>query len=390
MRIQATKVFADIDEGVLNEKRYIFLRGSSRSSKTISAIQYVIIEAMKTPDISITIARATQVSIKNTILIDFKDIMKSMELWETGKFNKVEMVYTFPNGSIIRFIGMDDEVSHRIKGMRSTIALVDEINTINRDSFVQLDIRTEKYIIACYNPELDEGSFIFDYEKKDNAVLYKSSFLMNPFLTPEIVQSLNDLKELDPDLYRIYALGELVPPREKIFQQPETFSGTPKNIKATYIGLDFGYSMDECGVVKVEVDGDGKIYATELLYEVGLTNADLIYRLREVGVDRNYEIVADSSEPKSIEDLRRAGFRIRGVKKGDGSVLYGINKMRTRKIYVNEKSKNLISEFQGYKFKKDRQGRLTNIPEGKDHLIDPLRYSIMEFVDKPNVRYSFV
>ena len=390
MRIQATKVFADIDEGVKNEKRYIFLRGSSRSSKTISAVQYLIIEAMKTPDISITIARATQVSIKNTILIDFKDIMKSMELWDTGKFNKVEMVYTFPNGSIIRFIGMDDDVSGRIRGMRSTIALVDEVNTINRDSFVQLDIRTERYIISCYNPEIEEDSWIFDFEKKDNAELFISTYKMNPFLPNEIIKSIEDLKELDPDLYKIYALGELVPPREKIYQQPQTYTGTPQNIKATYIGLDFGYASDECGVIRVDVDGEGKLYVSELLYEVGLTNQDLMFRLRELGIDKNYEIVADSSEPKSIEEIRRGGFRIRGVKKGDGSVLYGIQKTRTRKIYVNEKSKNLISEFQGYRFKRDRQGRLTNVPEGRDHLLDPLRYIIMEFVDKPNVRYSFV
>jgi len=154
--------------------------------------------------------------------------------------------------------------------------------------------------------------------------------------------------------------------------------------------LDFGYSSDECGVIRVDVDGDGILYATELLYEVGLTNQDLMYKLRELGIDKNYEIVADSSEPKSIEEIRRGGFRIRGVKKGDGSVLYGIQKTRTRKILVNQISKNLISEFQGYRFKRDRQQRLTNIPEGKDHLLDPLRYIIMEFVDKPNVRYSFV
>lgn len=389
MRIQATKIFQDIDEAVKDEKRYIFLRGSSRSSKTISALQYLIVEALTTPSISITIARATQVSIKNTILVDFKDIMEKMEIFLLGKFNKVDMTYTFPNGSIIRFVGLDDTTG-RLRGLKSTMVMVDEINTIDRDSWVQLDIRCERYLIGCYNPEVEEEWWGFDYEEKENAKLLISTYKMNPFLSNEIIKSIEDLKDLDPDLYKIYALGKLVPPREKIFQQPQTYSGSPKNIKATYIGLDFGYSMDECGVVKVEVDGDGIIYATELLYEVGLTNADLIYKLREVGVDRNVEIVADSSEPKSIEDLRRAGFRIRGVKKGDGSVLYGINKMRTRKIFVNEKSKNLISEFYGYKFKKDRQGRLTNVPEGKDHLIDPLRYILMEFVDKPNVRYSFV
>lgn len=389
MRIQATKIFQDIAEAVENQKRYIFLRGSSRSSKTISALQYLIVEALTTPNISITIARSTQVSLKNTIMVDFKSIMEGMDILHQGRLNKVDMTYTYTNGSIIRFVGLDDTTG-RLRGLKSTMVMVDEVNTIDRDSWVQLDIRCERYMIACYNPEVEEDSWIFDYEKKDNGCLYKSSFLDNPFISPEIAQSLRDLKDLDPDLYKIYALGELVPPREKIYQQPQTFTGTPQNIKATYIGLDFGYSSDECGVIRVDVDGDGIIYATELLYEVGLTNQDLMYKLRELGIDRGYEIVADSSEPKSIEEIRRGGFRIRGVKKGDGSVLYGIQKTRTRKIMVNQISKNLISEFQGYRFKRDRQGRLTNVPEGRDHLLDPLRYIIMEFVDKPNVRYSFV
>ena len=83
-----------------------------------------------------------------------------------------------------------------------------------------------------------------------------------------------------------------------------------------------------------------------------------------------------------------AGRRL-GVKKGDGSVLYGIQKLRTFKLLINELSTNLISEFKGYKFKRDRSGRLTSTPEGQDHLIDSLRYVVMEFVDKPKVKYSF-
>ena len=389
MKIQATKIFQDIDEAVKDEKRYIFLRGSSRSSKTISALQYLIVEALKTPSLAITIARATQVSLKNTIIVDFKNIMEQMEIFHNGKFNKVDMTYTFPNQSIIRFVGLDDTTG-RLRGLRSSMVMVDEINTIDRDSWVQLDIRCEGYLLGCYNPEVEESWWGFEYEKKENAKLYVSSWRDNPFLEESIIKSIMDLKEIDYELWQIYSEGKLVPPREKIYTQPEIFTGDPKNIKATYIGLDFGYATDECGVVRVDVDGDGKIYATELLYEVGLTNQDLMFRLRELGIDRNYEIVADSSEPKSIEEIRRGGFRIRGVRKGDGSVLYGIQKTRTFKIYINANSKNLISEFQGYKFKRDRQGRLTNVPEGKDHLLDPLRYVIMEFVDKPRNRYSFV
>jgi phage terminase large subunit len=388
MRIQATKIFNDIDEAVKDQVRYIFLRGSSRSSKTISALQYLIVEALKNPSVSITIARSTQVSLKNTILVDFKDIMEKMEIYYQGKYNKVDMTYTFPNASIIRFVGLDDTTG-RLRGMKSTYVMVDEINTIDRDSFVQLDIRCEKYLIGCYNPELSEDSWIFDYEGRDNARLYVSSWRDNPFLDETIIQSIMELKELDYDLWLIYSEGQLVPPRERIYNPPTLFSGEPENIKATYIGIDYGFSNDETGVVKIQVDNNGWVYATELLYETNLTNEDLIYKLKELGIDRYTEIVSDSSEPKTIETLRRASFKIRGVKKENGSVLYGIQLLRTTKLFVNERSKNLLSEFSNYKYKKDRSGRTTSVPEGKDHLLDALRYSIMEFLDKPKAKYSF-
>jgi len=388
MKIQATKIFADINTAVQEGKRYIFLRGSSRSSKTTSAVQFLIVEALKTPNISITIARATQVSIKNTIMVDFIQLLDQIGILHDGKLNKVDMTYTFTNGSVIRFVGLDDTTG-RLRGLKSTIVMVDEYNTIDRNSFVQLDIRTERYIIACYNPEVEEDFWGFDYEKKDNASLFVSSWRDNPFLSKEIINSIMELKDIDFDLWQIYSEGKLVPPREKIFIQPQTFTGTPEHIKSTYIGIDFGYGADPCAVVRVDISSDSKIYATELIYEHGLTNEDLMYMMGEVGIDKSLEIVADSSEPKSIEQLRRAGWKVRGVKKGDGSVLFGIQKMRTFKIFVNELSTNLIQEFKTYKFKRDRSGRLTNTPEGQDHLIDSLRYTIMEFVDKPKAKYSF-
>ena len=388
MKIQATKIFADINTAVQEGKRYIFLRGSSRSSKTTSAIQYLIIEAIKTPNISITIARATQVSLKNTIMVDIAEVLETMDYTTKIKLNKVDMTYTFDNGSVIRLVGLDDTTG-RLRGLKSTIVMIDEYNTIDRNSFVQLDIRTEQFLICCYNPEVEEDFWGFDYEKKDNASLFVSSWRDNPFLSQQIINSIMELKDIDYDLWQIYSEGKLVPPREKIFVQPETYTGTPANIKATYIGIDFGYGADPCAVIRVDVSGDNKIYATELLYEHGLTNQDLIFRLNELGVSKSLDIIGDSSEPKSIEEIRRAGFKIRGVKKGDGSVLFGIQKLRTFKIYVNELSTNLINEFKGYKFRRDRSGRLTSTPEGADHLLDCLRYCVMEFVDKPKPKYSF-
>jgi len=389
MKIQATELYLKIDEAK-KKNRYVFLRGSSRSGKTIAAVQTLIVEALTRPKISITIARATQVSIKNTILIDFKEVLEQMGIFDRGTLNKVDLTYTFENGSIVRFIGLDDTTG-KLRGLKSTIAMVDEVNTIDRNSFVQLDIRCEEYIISAYNPEVEEDWWGFDYEKKDNAELIVSTFKDNPFLEESIRQSIMDLKDTDYDLYLIYAQGKVVPPREKIFVQPDTYTEEPKGIKATYYGIDWGFGSDACGVVKVQVVGDKSLYVEQVIYEQGLTNEDLIYLLRENGIDRSVEIVADSSEPKSIEQLRRAGFKIRGVKKGDGSVLFGLQKMRTFKIFIKDTSKDLITEFRNYKFKRDRSGRLTNVPEGLDHLLDALRYVVMEFVDKPKKpNYTFI
>lgn len=383
MELSTTILYLDIQDKIEQQKRYIFLRGSSRSGKSFTALQHLIILALSNPDITITIARETQVSLKNTIIIDFKDIMESLEIWEDTKFNKVEMVYRFENKSIIRFVGLDDTTG-KLRGMRQDYVFIDEVNTIEKTSFIQLDIRTEKYIIAAYNPEVTQNWWGFEYENKDNGCMIHSTWRQNSFLEENIIQSIQDLKNIDPEMYEIYSEGRIVEPREKIFIQPETYIDPPK-YKYRYIGIDWGYSSDACAVV--EVLNEGKtIWVKELFYKTETTNEDLIYELRQMGIDRNVEIVCDSSEPKSIEELRREGFNVRGVKKGKGSVLWGISKMKQYKTFIHEESENLINEFSNYKFKKDRSGRQTNQVTGEDHLLDALRYVVTEFISENNRR----
>jgi phage terminase large subunit len=386
VKVQATKVFEDINDSVNEGYRYIFLRGSTRSSKSISALQYVIIECLKTPKISVTIARATAVSLKNTILVDFKDIMESMDIWDKGTFNKVDNTFIFDNESIIRFVGVDDKTG-RLRGLRSTIVLCDEVNTFDRNSFIQLELRCEKYLISCYNPEMPENHWIFDYEKKDNAVLHISSWRDNPFLDDKIIESIQQLKEIDYDMWLIYSESQIVPPREKIYQEPETYTELPPNIKEKYYGIDFGYSNDPCAVVEMNVDGRN-IYVKQIVYDLGLTNEDLAYKLKDMGIDRDADIVCDSAEPKSIAELKRNGLNVRPVQKT--SVLYGIQKVRQYKIFVHEDSVDILNEFDQYQFKKDRSGNITNTPTGADHALDAIKYGILQFLDKPKTQYSFL
>jgi phage terminase large subunit len=388
MKIQANELFEQIREQIQGGKRYVFLRGSSRSGKTRAAIQTLIVEAL-TSKVMITIARETQVSIKNTILLDFQEEMEKMGLWQDGRYNKVDMVYRFEGGSVVRFIGLDDKTG-KLRGLKSDIVMVDEVNTIEHTSFVQLDIRCEKYLITAYNPEIPLDWWGLDYEKKENGCVLISTWRNNAFLDQRIIDSINSLKDTDEDLWLIYSESKIVPPREVVYQRPEIYTDLPGGIRYTYYGIDFGFSMDPSAVVEVKIR-DKELYVRELLYQGGLTNDDLIHVLRDQhGLGRTHDIVADSAEPKSIEELRRGGLNVRGVRKGANSVLYGIQKVRQHKLFIHQDSRNLMLEFENYRYKKDRSGRITNQTEGGDHLLDALRYCVSEFVDNQPKRFVVV
>jgi len=386
LNFKCTEIFEHINNSVIEDKRYIFLRGSSRSSKTISALQYLIIEALKTPKVSITVSRATQVSLRHTILPDFKFVMESVDLWNDGNFNKTEFVYTFQNGSVVRFVGLDDSQG-KLKGFKSDIILIDEVNTVEVNSFIQLDIRCSKYILALYNPEIAQDWWGLGYEKKENGVMHHSTWRMNPFLDKNTIRSIEELIDTNPDMAKIYGEGLIVEPREKIFVQPETYIHLPTNIRERYIGIDWGFSNDECAVLEVGVDGRN-LYVKQLIYQLGLTNEDLAFKLKEIGIDRNIDIVADSAEPKSIAELKRLGINVRAISKT--SILYGIQKLKQFKIFVHHESVDLISEFSNYKFKKDRSGNVTNNTSGRDHLLDALRYVVTQFLDKPKSKITIL
>jgi phage terminase large subunit len=120
---------------------------------------------------------------------------------------------------------------------------------------------------------------------------------------------------------------------------------------------------------------NGDLWVDEILYETGLTNPDIAAKLSEIGLKKTIEIVADSAEPKSIEELRRLGWRVTGAKKGADSIKNSIDILKRYRINVTRRSINLRNELGRYKWKTDRSGRVLNEPvDTWNHLIDPLRY----------------
>lgn len=311
--------------------------------------------------------------------------MEEINIWGNGTFNKSDFTYIFPNDSIVRFIGLDDSTG-KLKGFKSDIILIDEINTVGQNEFIQLDIRCSRYMLGLYNPEIPMDWWGLSYEGKTNGVMFHSTWRDNPFLDERTVTAIKELISTDPDMAKIYAEGLIVEPREKIFIQPQTYKELPKEVKEKYYGIDFGFSNDECAVVEVYIH-EKTIYLKQIIYELGLTNEDLAYKLKEL-IDRNVDIVCDSAEPKSIAELKRHGLNVRPVSKT--SILYAIQKLKQFKILIHEDSVDLISEFSNYKFKKDRIGNVTQQTTGADHLIDAAKYVIVQFADKPKSKLKIL
>jgi phage terminase large subunit len=189
-----------------------------------------------------------------------------------------------------------------------------------------------------------------------------------------MVKAIEDLQHTNEKKWKIYGKGEFAPNDKAIFQfelcgeYDADFVG---------FGLDFGFSSDPTALCAVYKSGD-KIFLEELLYERGLVTNDIINKLRELDISKSEEIWADSAEPRLIEELYRSGFNIKPVVKGKDSIKFGIGVMQNHRIFIQNKSQNLINEMYAYQYATDKYGYTTDNPEGGlDHLIDAARYVAM-------------
>ena len=147
----------------------------------------------------------------------------------------------------------------------------------------------------------------------------------------------------------------------------------PAWAKRVAIGLDFGYSQDptaaiRCGIV------DNALYLDELCYQTGMLSSDIIKKLRPYGL----KVIADSADPRLIQEIHNGGVKIYPVEKGAGSILAGIDKMQSMEIYVTERSYNLQRELRTYVWAKDKDGNYINEPEdANNHGVDGSRYFVL-------------
>ena len=373
------------------KKRVRIVQGGTSSSKTFSIIPLLIDYAVFKPKTEISIVSESIPHLRRGALKDFIKIMDWLGMYREEQFNRSTLRYDFVNGSYIEFFSADQ--ADKLRGARRDVLFVNECNNITFESYHQLAIRTRRFIYLDYNPTSEfwvHKELLSDNDAEMIILTYKDNEALDSELVKEIEKARDRAKESTywANWWKVYGLGQIGVIDGVIFENWEVVKQIPESAELLGYGLDFGFTNDPTALISV-YKFNSELYVKELIYKTRLTNNDIVNLMNQLGVDKYKDIIADSAEPKSIEDIYRGGFRnIYGAKKGPDSIRNSIDKLQRYKINITEDSTNVIKEFRGYVWTKDKNGNQTGEPIGiNDHGIAALRYFALNKLDQTRVTF---
>lgn len=382
--------------------RYRVVKGSRASKKSKTTAINFITKLVEHPNANLLVVRKTFRTLSSSCFSDLRWAINRLHL--TEYFNcttsPLEIKY-IPTGQVIYFRGLDDPLKiASISVPKGSLCWVwiEEAYEINETDFNFIDesIRGEvsddlwKQITLTFNP-WNEHSWLkkrfFDCPDNTDKLTITTTYECNEWLDDADRALFERMKIERPERYRVAGLGNWGSPEGTVFTRfkvdrfnLDVIRKKDKSLAA--FGLDFGFTTDPtalfCGIICPD---EKRIYVFDEMYEKGLINSKIAYKINQMGF-QNEEIFADSSEPKSLEELRSDLTcpirRIFGVKKGPDSVRNGIQCVQSYEIIINPLCVNFIREIENYCWAKNRAGELTGEPVDFDnHLMDAMRYAIM-------------
>lgn len=395
MNLNVTPVFT---KNYASDKKIVVNRGGTRSSKTRSIAQICVlwlITGQVTRTLKIdkgvwSTVRKFSTTLDSTVIRDFEEELNLQGIYSLIKHNKTKKTYEYGN-RMVEFIGADDQ--QKLRGAKRNILYCNEANELRfREEFFQLLMRTEDKVFIDFNPD-DENIWINTeleqkrlFEKGDVEVIV-SNYKDNTFLPKSLVSEIEYLQNTDPEFWKVYGLGEYGKKYGLIFSF-DVCEKIPESSKLIGYGTDFGYTNDPTATVAV-YEQNGELFIKELLYERGLTNSDISNKWAEIGVIKKEDIICDSAEPKSIEELYRLGWNVYGAEKGADSIKNSIDILKRYKLNITSDSVNLIKELRAYKWQEDKTGLSLNKPiDFMNHAVDALRYLALNKLSKANTGWD--
>lgn len=369
--------------------RYNIYYGGRASGKTRFLFDKLLLKGLKEKR-TILLMRKTTAACKFSVWVELKAAVDRMKLNKYFTFYESDYsAVCHLTGTIFKCSGLD--IAEKIKGFSEVSdCLLEEATEFTKEDFELIDgtIRSDKYklplqIYCLFNP-VSKANWVYKHFGFDTGIIppdtfiLKTTYLNNPHLSADYLKRMENMKITNPTRWKIEALGDFVSLDKLVFHNycVEEFDYT--QLKGELLcALDFGFVNDISAITMSILNEENKtIHIFNEWGDTGKTNEELAKIITSLGISKSV-IVADSAEPKSIEELRRLGItRIKPAIKGKDSVIHGIQKLQNYQIVVHPHCSGVITEFENYSWRK-KDGEYINEPiDSFNHYIDSLRYSL--------------
>ena len=381
--------------------RYRVVKGSRASKKSKTTALWYIYNLMKYPDANLLVVRKTFRTLKDSCFKELKWAVKRLKVEHLWDFtlSPLEAVYK-PTGQRIYFRGLDDPLKVTSiavdVGCLCWMWIEEAYEIMKEDDFNILDesIRGEtppglfKQITLTFNP-WNERHWIkkrfFDAPPDADILAITTNYLCNEWLDAADLKVFETMRKNNPRRYAVAGLGNWGIVDGLVYENFKEEAFTLESIKhcKSAFGLDFGYTNDPSAFFVGFVDIENKkLYVWDEIYEKGLSNRKIYDAITAAGYNKE-NITGDSAEPKSIDELKGYGLRIKGAEKGKDSIKNGIQWIQDLEIIIHPRCVNFLTEINNYTWDKDKFGNTLNVPiDDFNHLMDAMRYALEKYIKK--------
>lgn len=385
--------------------RYRVVKGSRASKKSKTTALWFIVNMMAHPEANTLVVRKTFRTLKDSCFTELKWAVHRLKVdaWWDFKLNPLEAVY-LPTGQKIYFRGLDDPL--KVTSITVDVGflcwawLEEAYEVLSEDDFSILDesIRGEvppdlwKQWTITFNP-WNEHHWLkkrfFDADDSPDILAITTNYLCNEWLDDADKRMFADMKQRNPRRYAVAGLGNWGIVDGLVYEnwREEEFDITSDAFKREHpdlisvFGLDFGYTNDPtaffCGLLDVKAK---RLFVFDEMYQKAMSNRKIAETVQEMGYGKE-RITADSAEPKSIDELKTLGLRVKGATKGRDSIQHGIQFIQDLEVIIHPRCVNFLTEISNYTWDKDKFGNKLNVPiDDFNHLMDAMRYAVEKYI----------
>ena len=384
--------------------RYRVCKGSRASKKSKTTALWIIASMMAYPGANTLVVRKVFRTLKDSCFTDLKWAVNRMgvsDFWDF-KESPIEATYHGLNGDQkIFFRGLDDPLKIASiaveNGTLCWMWIEEAYEIMNESDFDMLDesIRGEapeglfKQITLTFNPWNEKiwlKSRFFD-NPGSNTLAMTTNYKCNEWLDEADLALFEDMRVRNPRRYKVAGLGDWGIVEGLVYENWREAEFTLDDIQSRYrdlqsaFGLDYGYTNDPSALFVGYVSMDArKIFVYDEMYKKGMSNIAIYKEISRMGYSKE-KITGDSAEPKSNDELKGYGLRIKGAKKGPDSINNGIQWIQDFEIIVHPRCVNFLTEISNYQWDKDRFGKTLNKPiDDFNHLMDAMRYGLEDYI----------